>query len=196
MYRGCILGDCDRRAAPAGRGHRSPRTHPGGEPRMIIPAGGERGRIAGHWAFLLGSHIVNHGLGTSCAAELGFVPGEPDTIRGGDVLPGLELRVRDVFHWPGEADRSQSPSDWRIAWHRGCAGRGTPRGGVRAARGRALRRPRHRTLRRREAGRRRRALRPHRTGRPAHQQRRRHSPSFPSHAPGSPWRLTRIDETS
>ena len=56
-----------------------------GELRMMIPAGGEHGRIAGYLAFLLSTHIVKHRLGTFYAAETGFIlVRDPDTVRAPD----------------------------------------------------------------------------------------------------------------
>ena len=56
-----------------------------GELRMMIPAGGEHGRITGYLTYLLGTHIVKNELGTFYAAETGFLlHREPDTVRAPD----------------------------------------------------------------------------------------------------------------
>ena len=56
-----------------------------GELRMMIPAGGEHGRITGYLTFLLSTHIGRNELGTFYAAETGFLLGrDPDTVRAPD----------------------------------------------------------------------------------------------------------------
>ena len=56
-----------------------------GELRMMIPAGGEHGRITGYLTHLLSTHIVSNELGTFYAAETGFLLGSnPDTVRAPD----------------------------------------------------------------------------------------------------------------
>ena len=52
---------------------------------MMIPAGGEHGRITSCLNIILGSHIMRNGLGTSYAAETGFILNrDPDTVRAPD----------------------------------------------------------------------------------------------------------------
>jgi len=56
-----------------------------GELRMMIPAGGEHGRIAGTLALVLGGHVRAGNLGTFYGAETGFVLSiDPDTVRAPD----------------------------------------------------------------------------------------------------------------
>ena len=56
-----------------------------GELRMMNPAGGEHGRIASYLTIALGGHIARHHLGTSYAAETGFIlRRDPDTVRAPD----------------------------------------------------------------------------------------------------------------
>ncbi|MHC4956207.1 MAG: Uma2 family endonuclease [Planctomycetota bacterium] len=56
-----------------------------GKLRMMNAAGGEHGRITAHLTILLGNHIVRNRLGTSYAAETGFILGrDPDTVRAPD----------------------------------------------------------------------------------------------------------------
>ncbi|MHC4550636.1 MAG: Uma2 family endonuclease [Planctomycetota bacterium] len=56
-----------------------------GELRMMIPAGGEHGRITGKLTCRLGSHVMSKQLGTFYAAETGFILArDPDTVRAPD----------------------------------------------------------------------------------------------------------------
>jgi len=56
-----------------------------GELRMMIPAGGEHGRITANLTCQLGNHIKSHQLGTFYAAETGFrLARNPDTVRAPD----------------------------------------------------------------------------------------------------------------
>jgi len=56
-----------------------------GKLRMMIPAGGEHGRVTAHLSFLLSTHIVPNRLGTCYAAETGFIlRRDPDTVRAPD----------------------------------------------------------------------------------------------------------------
>ncbi|MHC4957441.1 MAG: Uma2 family endonuclease [Planctomycetota bacterium] len=56
-----------------------------GELRMMIPAGGEHGRIAGRLTCLLGNHVMSNELGSFYAAETGFLLArDPDTVRAPD----------------------------------------------------------------------------------------------------------------
>lgn len=57
-----------------------------GELRMMLPAGGEHGRIAAKLTCYLGNHVMSRRLGTFYAAETGFVLSrDPDTVRAPDV---------------------------------------------------------------------------------------------------------------
>jgi Uma2 family endonuclease len=57
-----------------------------GELRMMIPAGGEHGRITGKLTCAVGNHVMSRQLGTFYAAETGFLLSEdPDTVRAPDV---------------------------------------------------------------------------------------------------------------
>ena len=57
-----------------------------GELRMMIPAGGEHGRITGKLTCAVGNHVMSRQLGTFYAAETGFILSrDPDTVRAPDV---------------------------------------------------------------------------------------------------------------
>ncbi|MHC5044742.1 MAG: Uma2 family endonuclease [Planctomycetota bacterium] len=56
-----------------------------GELKMMIPAGGEHGRITGKLTCQLGNHVMSERLGTFYAAETGFILArDPDTVRAPD----------------------------------------------------------------------------------------------------------------
>lgn len=57
-----------------------------GDPRMMSPAGGRRGRIAMNLAVSLANHVASGSLGVVYAAETGFIISRnPDTVRAPDV---------------------------------------------------------------------------------------------------------------
>jgi len=88
-----------------------------GELRMMIPAGGEHGRITGYLTFLLSTHIVNNKLGTFYAAETGFILSrDPDTVRAPDfafIAAGRTIRPERGFvpRAPDLAVEVLSPDD-------------------------------------------------------------------------------------
>lgn len=56
-----------------------------GELRMMSPAGNEHGKIASRLDRWIGSHVEQHGLGETYAAETGFLlDRNPDTVRAPD----------------------------------------------------------------------------------------------------------------
>lgn len=80
-----------------------------GELLIMSPAGNEHGQIAAVLCTHVGSHILNHKLGTSFAAETGFLIGRnPDTVRAPDFAFITQQRMDEVGpvagYWPGAPD--------------------------------------------------------------------------------------------
>ena len=74
---------------------------------MMIPAGGEHGRITGYLTYLLSTHIVNNELGTFYAAETGFILSrDPDTVRAPDFafIAAGRAALRERGFVPGAPD--------------------------------------------------------------------------------------------
>ncbi len=109
-----------------------------GELRMMTPAGGLHGRIAGNAYFALRTHVEQHGAGVLYAAETGFVLArEPDTVRapdvawlsaerGGEETPAFiegppDLAVEVVSPRDSRAKVTEKAKDWldagtRLLW--------------------------------------------------------------------------------
>lgn len=85
------------------------------------PPGAEHGRVAMTAGMLLAMHVREHGLGTTFAAETGFLLAtDPDTVRAPDAAFVTRKRTEEVGrtdrHWPGPPDLAievVSPSDSR-----------------------------------------------------------------------------------
>jgi Uma2 family endonuclease len=57
-----------------------------GELRLLIPPGADHGRVAMALGRLIANHVVEHDLGSTYAAETGFLLArDPDTVRAPDV---------------------------------------------------------------------------------------------------------------
>ncbi len=90
-----------------------------GEVRSMAPAGGEHGRNGARLLVLLGTYVVQHGLGEVFAAETGFrVERSPDTVLAPDVSfltrerwESLERPEAYIDGAPDLAAEVVSPSD-------------------------------------------------------------------------------------
>jgi Uma2 family endonuclease len=73
-----------------------------GELRMMSPAGGRHGRIAGKLFLRIGNHVERHKLGETFAAETGFLLHQnPDTVRAPDVSFVSYERLGEFADYPG-----------------------------------------------------------------------------------------------
>jgi Uma2 family endonuclease len=80
-----------------------------GELRVMAPPGAEHGRVAATLGWLLFSHVREHGVGVTFAAETGFLLArDPDTVRAPDAAfvasRGADIVGRTEKYWPGAPD--------------------------------------------------------------------------------------------
>jgi Uma2 family endonuclease len=91
-----------------------------GEIRTMSPAGATHGVVALRFNLFLGTHVLENDLGTSFAAETGFIiERNPDVVRAPDACFIRKDRVRDPLpkgYYPGVPDllvEVKSPDDTR-----------------------------------------------------------------------------------
>lgn len=70
--------------------------------KMMSPAGGRHGRIAGKLLLRVAQHVEAHKLGVTFAAETGFLlRQDPDTVRAPDVAFVSQARLGELANHPG-----------------------------------------------------------------------------------------------